>query len=226
MQPIIDPSHGTPAWSWDKQRQRQVSSLNIKTKEGTRKKTGGRKETQFLNLPRQARTTIVNNINKLTRQINYTSLTLGVLDAFCDDDVSWLLLALLFHALRFKFPIRCTRLLPTASTAPLGANSVGPCAAVSWTLNSLTPVPFQTPTVPGVEPDAEPTTISLEKMKPQSRDSYQPMESVVHSKECTRIGEGSERMVWMWGSSAKEGRLETRVRASVLEEDCRAASGM
>jgi hypothetical protein len=44
-------------------------------------------------------------------------------------------------------------------------------------------VPFQTPTVPGVAPDAVPTTISEEKMKPHTKDSYQPIDKADHSKE-------------------------------------------
>jgi hypothetical protein len=92
-------------------------------------------------------------------------------------------------------------------------------------LKSLIPVPFQTPTLPGVEFDVEPTTISLEKMKPQSNDSYQPKESADHSKECTRAGEGSDKMTWIRGSSAKVERLLIKVRASGLEDDCRAESG-
>lgn len=127
---------------------------------------------------------------------------------------------------RLRFPIRCTRLLPTASTAPLGASNVGPWAAASWTLNSLIAVPFHTPTVPGVAPDADPTTISLEKMNPQSKDSYQPIERADHSNECTRTGAGSAMMLWIAGSSAKEGRLSIRVRASGLEDDWNADSGM
>ena len=126
---------------------------------------------------------------------------------------------------KLKLPMRCTRLLPTASTAPLGASNVGPCTAASWTLNSLMPVPFQTPTVPGVAPEAEPTTISLEKMKPQSSDSYQPIERADHSNECTRTGEGSETIVWIAGSSKNVGRLVINVRASGLEADRKADSG-
>lgn len=126
---------------------------------------------------------------------------------------------------RLRLPIRCTRLLPTASTAPLGARSVGPWAAASWTLNSLIPVPFQTPTVPGVAPDAVPTTISLEKMNPQRRDSYQPIERADHSKVCTRTGEGSAMMMRMAGSSVKDGRLVMRVRASGVEALWKADSG-
>ena len=99
-------------------------------------------------------------------------------------------------ALRFKLPIRCTMLLPTASTAPRGAMSVGPAAAVSCTRKSLIAVPFQTPTVPLA------TCISDVKMNPQSRDSYHPNDTGDHSKRWTRIGDGSipctsaERMVW------------------------------
>lgn len=120
--------------------------------------------------------------------------------------------------------MRCTKLLPTASTAPFGANSVGPCAAVSWTLKSLMAVPFQTPTVPGVGLDADPTTISLAKIKPQSKDSYQPRASADHSKACTRTGDGSDSRVWIFGSSAKVGRLLIRVLASGLDDDCKALS--
>lgn len=77
-------------------------------------------------------------------------------------------------------------------------------------------VPFQTPTVPGVAPAADPTTISLEKMKPHNNDSYQPMESADHSNDWTRTGVGSDMMVFTSGSSAKEGRLWISVRASGL----------
>src|SRR5688500_4658894 len=99
------------------------------------------------------------------RNGHYTSRTDGGLELFCDS-------ACVLLRRRLRFPIRCTKLLPTASTAPLGASNVGPCAAASWTLNNLIDVPFQTPTVPGVAPDAEPTTISAEKMNPHSSDSY------------------------------------------------------
>lgn len=122
--------------------------------------------------------------------------------------------------------MRCTKLLPTASTAPFGASKLGPCAAASWTLKSLIPVPFHTPTVPGVAPDAVPTTISLEKMKPQSKDSYQPKDRADHSKECTRTGEGSDSSPWIVGSSAKEGRFASKVRASGLDAAWKAESGM
>ena len=79
------------------------------------------------------------------------------------------------------------------------------------------PVPFQTPTVPGVAPDAVPTTISLEKMKPQSNDSYHPIERGDHSKEWTRMGEGSDMMVRITGSSTKDGTLDIKARASGFE---------
>lgn len=121
--------------------------------------------------------------------------------------------------------MRCTRLLPTASTAPFGASNVGPCAAASCTLNSLTTVPFQTPTVPGVAPEADPTTISLEKINPQSKDSYQPIERADHSNECTRGAEGSEIMLCIAGSSVKEGRLAINVRASGEDALRKADSG-
>ena len=62
---------------------------------------------------------------------------------------------------------------------------LGPVAATVSTLKSRTAVPFQTPTVPFC------TTISEAKMKPQSRDSYQPRESDVHSKRWVRGGLGS-----------------------------------
>jgi hypothetical protein len=51
--------------------------------------------------------------------------------------------------------------------------------------NSLITVPFQTPAVPFE------TSISLANMKPQRRDSYQPIDNGDHSKRCTLIGEGS-----------------------------------
>jgi hypothetical protein len=82
-------------------------------------------------------------------------------------------------------PIRDTILLPTASTAPRGEVSVGPCGAVSCTRKSLICVVFHTPTVP-LE-----TCISLAKMNPQSSDSYHPRASGDHSNECTLIGDGS-----------------------------------
>ena len=126
---------------------------------------------------------------------------------------------------RLRFPMRWTRLLPTASTAPLGASSVGPCVAASCTLNRRMPVPFQTPTVPGVAPDAVPTTISLEKINPQSRDSYHPIDSADHSKEWTRMGEGSETIVCIAGSSRKDDMLEIKVRASGFDTVWNADSG-
>ncbi|KAL8831460.1 MAG: hypothetical protein Q9170_005275 [Blastenia crenularia] len=82
-------------------------------------------------------------------------------------------------------PIRWTRLLPTASTAPIGFIKLGPLAAVCSTLNKRILVPFQTPTVPFC------TTISEAKMKPQSSDSYQPSASGVQENKCIRGGEGS-----------------------------------
>lgn len=102
---------------------------------------------------------------------------------------------------------------------------MGPCAAASWTLNNLIRVPFQTPTVPGVAPAADPTTISLAKMNPQSRDSYQPMERADHSKECTRTGPASLMMPRISGSSANDGMLEIKVRASGFEVLRSAVSG-
>lgn len=86
---------------------------------------------------------------------------------------------------RLRLPIRCTRLLPTASTAPRGEISEGVCAAPSWTLNSLMLVLFQTPAVPFA------TTISAANTNPQSSDSYHPRDKGDHSKRCTLIGEGS-----------------------------------
>jgi len=103
---------------------------------------------------------------------------------------------------------------------------VGPWAAVSWTLKSLIAVPFQTPTVPGVDPDAEPTTISLAKMKPHRRDSYHPRDSGDHSNRWTRIGDASESRAWIRGSSAKDGSSEIKVRASGSRDDCRAEAGI
>jgi hypothetical protein len=86
-------------------------------------------------------------------------------------------------------------------------------------------VPFQTPTAPGVAPDAVPTTISEENMKPQTNDSYQPIDKADHSKEWTRAGAGSEVMLWIIGSSVNVGRFAIRVRVSALEEDWNAVSG-
>lgn len=82
-------------------------------------------------------------------------------------------------------PIRDTMLLPTASTAPRGEDSVGPFAATVSTRKSLIAVPFHTPTVPLA------TCISLVKMNPQSRDWYQPIDSGDHSKNWMRIAERS-----------------------------------
>lgn len=73
---------------------------------------------------------------------------------------------------------------------------------------------------------ADPTSISLEKMKPQRSDSYQPKARADHSKEWTLMGDGSARRARMLGSSAKVGRLLIRVLASGFEDDCKAASGM
>jgi hypothetical protein len=86
---------------------------------------------------------------------------------------------------RFRLPILCTRLLPTASTAPRGANRLGVWLSPCCTLNRRMLVLFHTPAVPLA------TTISLANTKPQSKDSYQPRDRVDHSKRCTRIGEGS-----------------------------------
>lgn len=113
--------------------------------------------------------------------------------------------------------MRWTKLLPTASTAPLGAINVGPSAAASCTLKRRMPVPFHTPTVPGVAPVADPTTISLEKIKPQRSDSYQPIDSADHSNDWTRTGVGSEMILLTCGSSENDGRLLINVRASGLE---------
>jgi hypothetical protein len=87
--------------------------------------------------------------------------------------------------LKFKFPIRLTILLPTASTAPLGLDNVGPLGATFSTLKSLILVPFQTPTVPFW------TCISDVNAKDQRRDSYQPRDRGDHSKYWMRMGEGS-----------------------------------
>lgn len=73
---------------------------------------------------------------------------------------------------------------------------------------------------------ADPTSISLEKMKPHRRDSYQPNASADHSNEWTLMGDGSVSRARMLGSSAKVGRLLIRVLASGLVDDCKAASGM
>jgi hypothetical protein len=67
-------------------------------------------------------------------------------------------------------------LLPTASTAPRGANSEGVIGAASLTVNSLIPDAFQMPALP------LDIWLSEEKMKPQSSDSYQPKASGDHSK--------------------------------------------
>jgi hypothetical protein len=77
-----------------------------------------------------------------------------------------------------------------------------------------------------VELLADPTSISLEKMKPHRSDSYQPKASADHSNEWTLICDGSASRERMLGSSAKVGKLLIKVRASGFEEDCRAASGM
>lgn len=87
-------------------------------------------------------------------------------------------------------------------------------------------VPFQTPTVPGVAPDAVPTTISEEKMKPHTNDSYQPIDKADHSKEWTRAGAGSEVMLWIIGSSTNDGRFVIRVRVSAFDDDWNAVSGI
>ena len=118
--------------------------------------------------------------------------------------------------LRFKLPILCTRLLPTASTAPLGASKLGVCASPCCTLNSLMLVLFHTPAVPLA------TTISDANTKPQSSDSYQPRESVDHSKRCTRMGDGSmpgtvvDLMVWRAAAvSSLDSSLGERVWISI-----------
>lgn len=77
-------------------------------------------------------------------------------------------------------------------------------------------VPFQTPTAPGVVPlDVVPTIISEAKMKPHSRDSYQPKDRGDHSNKWTRIGDGSERTIAMDGSDAKDGRSRRNCLAGV-----------
>ncbi|KAH6611408.1 hypothetical protein Trco_001428 [Trichoderma cornu-damae] len=73
--------------------------------------------------------------------------------------------------------MRDTRLLPTASTAPLGEVRVGPAGAVSWTRKSLIAVPFHMPMVPFA------ICISLAKMTPHSSDSYHPSANWDHSKD-------------------------------------------
>ena len=90
---------------------------------------------------------------------------------------------------KFRFPIRCTMLLPTASTAPPGFIKLGPFAASFSTLNRRMLVPFQTPTAPRA-----PTCISAPQTKDHSSDSYQPRESGDHSKLWMRGGDGS--MPW------------------------------
>lgn len=62
-------------------------------------------------------------------------------------------------------------------------------------------------------------------MNPQSRDSYHPIESGDHSKEWTRIGDGSEIIVRIAGSSSKDEMLEIKVRASGFETVWNADSG-
>ena len=86
---------------------------------------------------------------------------------------------------RFRFPILWTRLLPTASTAPMGFIRLGPLAVSFSTLNSLIAVLFHTPTAPFC------TVISEANMKLQSSDSYQPRERGDHSKRWIRGGDGS-----------------------------------
>lgn len=78
---------------------------------------------------------------------------------------------------RFIDPILDTMLLPTASTAPRGDVRDGPVGAVSWTLNSLMPVPFHTPAMPFA------TCISLAKMKLHISDSYHPRAGGDHSND-------------------------------------------
>ncbi|RMZ68266.1 hypothetical protein GMOD_00004483 [Pyrenophora seminiperda CCB06] len=82
-------------------------------------------------------------------------------------------------------PIRCTRLLPTASTAPRGCKREGAAADVSCTLNNRMLVLFQTPAVPFA------TSISAAKTKPQRSDSYHPSDKGDHSNKWTLMGEGS-----------------------------------
>lgn len=63
-------------------------------------------------------------------------------------------------------------------------------------------------------------------MNPHSSDSYQPSDKGDHSNKCTLIGDGSVRSAWTRGSSAKEGRLEMKVRASGFRVDWRADEGI
>lgn len=123
---------------------------------------------------------------------SYTSRTVPPLPFLCDDPVRP-------GALRLKLPILCTRLLPTASTAPRGDVNEGPCAAASCTRNSLMLVPRQMPAWPLN------MLISLEKMKPQRRDSYQPNDRGDHSKRWTRRGEESRPWICVWRMMAREG---------------------
>ena len=129
----------------------------------------------------------------LPHPTHYTSLTVpAVAPAFCPSVV---------EARKLRFPILCTILLPTASTAPIGFIRLGPFAASFSTLKSRIEVLFQTPAAPFW------TAISEEKMKLQSKDSYQPRESGDHSKRWMRAGDGS----------MEEGRFVGGVVVSVLE---------
>lgn len=62
-------------------------------------------------------------------------------------------------------------------------------------------------------------------MSPQSNDSYHPIERGDHSKEWTRMGDGSEIMLRIAGSSVKVEMLEIKVRASGFDIVWKAGSG-
>ena len=125
-----------------------------------------------------------------------------------------------------------TSLVPTASTAPLGADKLGPSrfpSVLTW--KSFTCVPFQTPIGPmpllalpvtvfeivdAVVDGAGAMCISAVKISDHKTEVYQPSDSVDHSNRCTLIVEGEDRMVEICGWSADSGREATNSRRRAL----------
>lgn len=124
---------------------------------------------------------------------------------------------------RFRPFTPSTNLVPTASTAPLGADRLGPSLLPSvLTWNSFTFVPFQTPMGPmpelafpvtvfervdAVVEGAGAICISDVNIRDHSTEVYQPRDNGDHSNRCTRIGEGAEIIAAMDGCIADSGNV-------------------
>jgi len=89
-------------------------------------------------------------------------------------------------ALKLRLPKRCTIVLPTASTAPLGLIKLTPPIVEALILKSLIDVPVQMPLTPLFVATSDAYT------NPQSKLKYHPSDKLVHWKACTFASCGSK----------------------------------